>query len=105
MIFLGVIMRFRKVYIEITNACNLNCSFCIKNSRKITYMSFDSYKKIIDKIKGYTREIYFHILGEPLMHPDVLEFIRYANDNDLLVNITTNGYLIKNIDGFNGIHR
>ena len=98
-------MNFKKIYIEITNACNLNCAFCIKNSRKINYMSLDNYKKIIDKIKGCTREVYFHILGEPLMHPDVLEFIKYANDNNILVNITTNGYLIKNIDMVEGIHR
>mgnify|MGYP003306068336 CR=1 FL=1 len=98
-------MRFKKIYIEITNACNLNCSFCIKNKRKINYMSFDNFKLIIDKIKNYTKEVYFHILGEPLMHPDIINFIEYANNNNLLVNITTNGYLIKNINDNYNIHR
>ena len=97
-------MRFKKIYIEITNACNLNCSFCIKNSRKIIYMSRSNYEYIINKIKGYTKEIYLHILGEPLMHEDINYFIEYANDNDILVNITTNGYLINNINNYN-IHR
>lgn len=97
-------MRFKKIYIEITNACNLNCPFCIKNKRKINYITLDNYKYIINKIKNYTKEIYLHILGEPLLHPNINEFIEYANNNNILVNITTNGYLIKNINSDN-IHR
>ena len=80
-------MRFKKIYIEITNACNLSCSFCIKNKRKITYITLDNYKFIINKIKPYTKEIYLHILGEPLMHKEIINFIEYANKQNLLVNI------------------
>ena len=98
-------MRFKKIYIEITNACNLNCPFCIKNKRKVNYMKIDDYKKIIDKIKDYTKEIYLHILGEPLLHPDIINFIEYANNQNLLVNITTNGYLINNLENNQNIHR
>ena len=97
--------RFKKIYIEITNACNLSCPFCIKNKRNITYMTYENYKYIIDKIKNYTEEIYFHILGEPLMHPDIINFIDYANKSNLLVNITTNGYLINNLKDTKDIHR
>jgi len=98
-------LRFKKIYIEITNACNLNCSFCIKNQRKTIYMTKDNYKLIIDKIKDYTKEIYLHVLGEPLLHQDINYFIEYANKNNLLVNITTNGYLINNIKENSKIHR
>ena len=98
-------MRFKKIYIEITNACNLNCSFCIKNKRKINYITKENYKLIINKIKPYTKEIYFHILGEPLLHPNIIDFIEYANKQNLLVNITTNGYLINNLKNNNKIHR
>ena len=105
MIYLVVWMRFKKIYIEITNACNLNCSFCIKNKRKINYMTFDNYKYIIDKIKGYTKEIYLHVLGEPLLHPEIISFIEYADSQGLLVNITTNGYLIEKISDVKKIHR
>ena len=98
-------IRFKKIYIEITNACNLNCSFCIKNQRKTIYMTKEEYKIIIDKIKNYTKEIYLHVLGEPLLHKDINYFIEYAIQNDLLVNITTNGYLINNIKDINEIHR
>lgn len=105
MIYLVVWMRFKKIYIEITNACNLNCSFCIKNKRKINYMTFDNYKYIIDKIKWYTKEIYLHVLGEPLLHPEIISFIEYADSQGLLVNITTNGYLIEKISDVKKIHR
>lgn len=97
--------RFKKIYIEITNACNLNCSFCIKNDRQIIYMNYQNFKNIIDKIKDYTEEIYFHILGEPLLHPDIQAFIEYATKQQLKVNITTNGYLIDNIQNNQNIHR
>ena len=98
-------MHLKKIYIEITNGCNLNCDFCIGNKRKITNMTYDNFKYIIDKIKGYTDEIYLHVLGEPLLHKDINKFIDYAYDSGLLVNITTNGYLIKKIINNKHIHR
>lgn len=98
-------MKLKKIYIEITNACNLNCSFCIKNKRQITYMTIDNFKLIIDKIKNYTKEIYLHILGEPLLHQHIDELIIYATKNNLKVNITTNGYLISKIKNNHNIHR
>jgi len=98
-------MILKKIYLEITNRCNLNCDFCIKNQRKITDINIDNYKYIIDKIKNNTKELYLHILGEPLLHKDINYFIDYATDNNLLVNITTNGYLINNIKDNNNIHR
>lgn len=98
-------MKFKKIYIEITNACNLSCPFCIKNTRKVNYMTLDNYKYIINKIKNYTQEIYLHILGEPLLHPNILDFIEYAAKENLLVNITTNGYLINNLKNNDKIHR
>ena len=88
--------RFKKIYFEITNACNLNCDFCIKNQRKIDYISKDNFKLILNNIKDYTDYIYFHVLGEPLMHPDINELIDIASEQ-FNVNITTNGYLINRI--------
>lgn len=89
-------MRFKKVYIEITNNCNLNCSFCIHNKRERKFMDIEDFKIILDKIKPYTEYIYLHVLGEPLMHPKVNEFIDEASKY-FKVNITTNGYFLKRI--------
>ena len=98
-------MKFKKVYIEICNGCNLNCDFCIKNSRQVKYIKSDEYEYIINKIAGYTKEIYLHVLGEPLMHKDINYFIDYAHNMGILVNITTNGYLINKIKDNKNIHR
>lgn len=87
---------YKKIYIEITNDCNLSCSFCIKNKRIKKYMSFNDFKTVLNNIEGYTKYIYLHVLGEPLLHPNINEFINYASKR-YKVNITTNGYLINNI--------
>ena len=87
---------YKKVYVEITNTCNLSCNFCNNTKRDKKYMSLDEFKIILNKLEGYTKYLYFHILGEPLMHPNINAFINLASKN-YYVNITTNGYLIKNI--------
>ena len=88
--------RFKKIYIEITNSCNLNCEFCIKNQRKTKFISLDEFKILLDNIKDYTDYLYFHILGEPLLHPKINKLINIASKH-FKINITTNGYLINKI--------
>lgn len=87
---------FKKIYIEITNMCNLNCDFCIKNTRKKENISIDNFKILLNKIKKHTNYLYFHVLGEPLLHPNINELIDIAS-KDFKINITTNGYLINKI--------
>ncbi len=88
--------RLKKVYVEITNSCNLNCKFCIKNDRKVEYISINNFKLLLNKLENYTDYLYFHVLGEPLLHPHINELIDIASNN-FKINITTNGYLINNI--------
>lgn len=88
--------RFKKIYLEITNSCNLSCSFCIKNRRVIKYLNLEEFKIILDKLEKYTDYLYFHVLGEPLMHPMINEFINLASKR-FKVQITTNGYMIDKI--------
>ena len=87
---------YKKIYLEITNNCNLSCNFCIKNSRPSKYMLYDEFKTILKKLENHTRYLYFHLLGEPLLHPNINEFIDYAS-NKFKINITTNGYLIDRV--------
>lgn len=61
--------KFKRMYIEITNICNLSCSFCPKTKRKMEFLSVDNFKIILEKIKPYTEYIYFHLMGEPLLNP------------------------------------
>ncbi len=87
---------YKKVYVEITNNCNLKCDFCIKNSRVNKFMSIEDFNSVLKKLQGYTKYLYFHILGEPLLHPKINEFIDIGSEN-FNINITTNGYLINRI--------
>ena len=88
-------MRFKKVYVEITSSCNLNCSFCNNNKRDKKFMSVDNFKYIIEDIKKYTKYIYLHVKGEPLLHPQLDSILQVCDDNNIKVNITTNGTLLK----------
>ena len=85
--------KFKKIYIEITNICNLNCSFCSKVEKPRKMLSTSEFNEIIKKVKDYTDYIYLHVKGEPLTHPNIIEFINIANEYNLKVNLTTNGVL------------
>ena len=85
--------KYRKIYIEITNNCNLNCSFCSKTNKKKQNMSIEQFELILKKINDYTDYIYLHVKGEPLLHPNIIEIINIANKYNLKVNLTTNGTL------------
>lgn len=86
--------RFKKVYIETTNICNLDCSFCPKTCRKGEYMSEIAFTKVIDQVKSYTDYVYFHLMGEPLLNPNIEAFFKVCEGAKLKVNLTTNGTLL-----------
>lgn len=87
--------KFKKIYVEITNVCNLNCSFCLNNKREKKFMSVSDFSHIIKEIKPYTDYIYLHVKGEPLLNPNLDLFLDICDSNKIKVNITTNGTLLK----------
>ncbi len=86
--------RFAKVYVEISNICNLKCSFCPGTTRSPKRMNTDEFKIVLEQIKDYTDYIYFHLLGEPLCHPNLENFLQIAEEMNFKVIITTNGTLL-----------
>jgi len=58
-------------------------------------MSADEFKVVVEKIRPFTNYIYLHVLGEPLLHPQLDEILRIAESNGLNINITTNGSLLQ----------
>ena len=87
--------RFRKIYLEISNICNLRCSFCPGTKRKPNVMSKDEFVTILLKLRPYTDYLYFHLMGEPLCHPLLEDFLSLAGQFGYKVILTTNGTLLK----------
>lgn len=86
---------FKKIYIEITNICNLNCKFCPETIRNKEFMGLENFEEIIKKVQKYTKLICLHVKGEPLLHPMLGEILKVLEKYNLQTNITTNGTLIK----------
>ena len=85
---------FKKIYIEITNCCNLSCSFCPKSQRPPRFMTPEEFEHILNSIRPWTDYIYLHVKGEPLLHPQLEEILQLAQNHGFFVNMTTNGTLL-----------
>ncbi len=85
---------YSRVYVEITNICNMNCSFCHGHSRSPRSMTEVELRTVLMKLKGYTGHICYHLMGEPLTHPELPRFIEEAKDLGFKSVITTNGALL-----------
>lgn len=86
---------FSKAYVEITNICNLSCSFCHGTKRAPRCMSVEEFALVMEKLQGHTRHVYFHLMGEPLTHPQLPELLHAAAESGMNCCITTNGFLLK----------
>ena len=71
---------YKKVYVEITNVCNMSCSFCHGHKRANKFMSMEEFSIILDKLTTKTQYIYYHLMGEPLTHPLLAKFISLAKE-------------------------
>lgn len=86
---------YNKVYIEITNICNMSCTFCHGHKRSPRRMSIEEFTLILDKLTDQTQYLYYHLMGEPLTHSQLPEFIKLAGKKGYKSIITTNGTLLK----------
>ena len=87
-------MRFAKAYVEITNVCNRSCSFCPKTRRPAHFMTEAEFTAVLDRLRGWTEYLYFHLMGEPLLHPELPRFLALAHEEGFRVILTTNGTLL-----------
>ena len=85
---------FNKIYVEIGNICNLRCSFCPRIKRASRQMSSSEFEQICGAIKGHTEYIYLHVMGEPLLHPELDRILEIAKSYGFKICITTNGTLL-----------
>ena len=89
-----IMKQFRKIYLEISNICNLRCSFCPGTKREAKRMQPDEFRQLMPKLQPYTDYLYFHLMGEPLCHPHLKEFLQIAGEYGFKVILTTNGTLL-----------
>ena len=87
-------MRFSRVYLEITNVCNLRCGFCPGTERQPQFLSPADFEALLQKLRGYTDYLCFHLMGEPLLHPALSALLSLADRYGYYVNITSNGVLL-----------
>ena len=83
-----------KAYLEITNICNLSCAFCHKTARPHRQMTNEEFELLTDRLKGEVKYLFFHLMGEPLLHPLLPQFVCRAREKGFLPAITTNGTLL-----------
>ena len=84
----------KKIYLEITNVCNLSCSFCHKTKRPHKLMTGDEFEILTDKLRDKAKHLYFHLMGEPTLHPLLPKFIETAKSKGFKPMLTTNGSLL-----------
>ena len=87
--------RFAKVYLEISNLCNLRCAFCPGTKRAGRAMGEADFSAALEKLRPYTDYLYFHLMGEPLCHPLLGKFLKMAGEAGFRVILTTNGTLLQ----------
>ena len=87
-------MRFSRCYLEITNRCNLACSFCPKTKRPSRTLSPEEFRLLAGRLRPHTDHLYLHVMGEPLLHPQLPELLDICRELSFRVVLTTNGTLL-----------
>ena len=91
----GGIEMYSRAYVEITNICNMACSFCHGHSRKSRKMTEDEFQRVLQQLRGKTEYVYYHLMGEPLTHPQLPVFLHMAAEKGFQSVLTTNGTLLQ----------
>ncbi len=84
-------MRFFRTYIEISNICNLQCTFCPEVERDNKILSSEQFRKILKEVLPHTDQVCLHLMGEPLAHPEFEKILQICNEEKAVIHLTTNG--------------
>ncbi|MDR0665850.1 MAG: radical SAM protein [Campylobacteraceae bacterium] len=98
-------MKFHRVYIEITNVCALNCGFCPNKSTPARTMDLALFQKIARELKGKTKEIALHVMGDPLLNKNLHCYLDIAAEFSHKVSLTTSGFYLKLHDKSTLLHK
>jgi|FLYM01.1.fsa_nt_gi radical SAM protein with 4Fe4S-binding SPASM domain len=87
---------FKKIYLEISNICNLKCSFCPEVERSQFKIEEDIFRDRLSQASELAERVCLHVMGEPLGHPLLIKFLQIADELNSSLEITTNGTLLNN---------
>lgn len=87
--------KLKRIYIEISNICNVQCSFCPVVERDKQIMSLEEFEKTLLQARPLADEVCLHLMGEPLAHPQFLKILELCEKHEVLIQLTTNALLIK----------
>ncbi len=86
-----------RVWLEPTNHCNLKCVMCpnkdIDECQK-GFMELGLFYKIVDELSSITKSVNLYLGGEPLVHPQIIDMVKYLKGKDMFVRIHTNATLL-----------
>ncbi len=85
------------VYLQVTDKCNSRCVMCgtWRDSDKVEHIPLQLLERRIDELHAWLGRAHIQLgTGEPFMHPDMLEVVRYGNSRGMLMGTVTNGFLI-----------
>ncbi len=85
-------MKFEKIYIELSDICGLNCGFCPSVKGVRGAMSVEKFSIIAKKVAEKARIYTFHLLGDPLVLPNLKDFVKIANAHKMTLELTTSGF-------------
>ena len=88
-------MQFHRVHIEVTNICGLACSFCPPKLQPSKTMDLDFFEHILNELQGRTKELAFHVMGDPLTLSNLDEYLEVSEEKGFKVTLTTSGYYLK----------
>ena len=88
------VRQLKKAYLELTNVCNLDCVFCPGTRRAKGFLSPEDFQRYGEKLRPHTKYLYLHLMGEPLLHPQLEDILKRAADLRFCVMVTTNGTLL-----------
>ena len=87
-------VSLKKAYLEITNVCNRSCVFCPGTRRAPGFLSPEDFCLLASRLRPHTEYLYFHLMGEPLLHPQLDMLLTHAHELGFRGMITTNGTLL-----------
>ncbi len=84
--------RFVRAYVELTNVCGLTCSFCPPKILPSKTMSPEFFDEVLHALYPYTREVALHVVGDPLLLPNLRDYLDLCVQNGFSAMITTSGF-------------